>query len=134
MPDEVKEQVVRLEKEEAVLATSVMTLEKSCNDLNSRLKNATEKLDLTNAELDGKDILYVLSIQLKESSFSLDIGKHMKNSMNAITFTLPVSEDMYNSVNVGEPLVDDFRAGSFVMNGSFGSWKMSVTKKEIIVK
>ena len=51
--------------------------------------------------------------------------------MNAIEFEIPVDKDFYNSINVGDEIVDNFRAGSFIINGSFGSWNMKVKGKEI---
>lgn len=51
--------------------------------------------------------------------------------MNAIDFEIPVDKDFYNSVSIGTDIVDEFRTGSFVLKGSFGSWEMSVKGKEI---
>jgi len=79
----------------------------------------------------GKEPMYVLKLKMKQSRMSLDIGKHIKDGMNAIEFDLPVSKEFYNNVNVGTSLIDDFRAGSFIMNGSFSNWKITVIKKEI---
>lgn len=74
---------------------------------------------------------YVLSIKGKQSRFSLDLGEHAKDAMNAFTFDIPVDAVFYKSVSIGTELVDDFRSGSFIMNGSFGSMKLTVINKRI---
>jgi len=79
----------------------------------------------------GKEPMYVLTLKMKQSRTSLSIGKHIKDNMNAITFDLPVSKEFYKNVKVGTPLVDDFRSGSFIMNGSFSNWKITVIEKNI---
>lgn len=74
---------------------------------------------------------YVLSIKGKQSRFSLDLGEHAKDAMNAFTFDIPVDAAFYKSVSIGTELVDDFRSGSFIMNGSFGSMTLTVINKRI---
>jgi len=74
---------------------------------------------------------YVLTLQLKQSHTSLNIGKHIKDDMNKIEFQMPVDQIFYDKVKKGDNLVDEFRSGSFFTEGSFGSWKMKVIKKEI---
>lgn len=80
---------------------------------------------------EGKEPMYILKLKLKQSHFSIDPMKHIKDGMNAIEFELPVSKEFYDSVKIGTNIVDDFRVGSAVFSGSYGSWKMSVTEKRI---
>jgi hypothetical protein len=54
--------------------------------------------------------------------------------MNAIEFDIPVDKDFYDEVKIGDEILDDFRMGSFIMNGSFGDWKMEVTHKRMVKK
>lgn len=111
-------------------------------DLDNRRKSLTTEVEGLNESLesklhevgllsDGQTPLYILEIRLKQSRVSLDLGKHMKDAMNTIKFTIPVSREFYESVNVGTELSDDFRAGSFIMNGTFSSWNMRVVNKSI---
>ena len=51
--------------------------------------------------------------------------------MNAIEFEMPVSKEFYASVNENTEIIDEFRFGSFVLNGSYGDWEMTVEGKEI---
>ena len=52
--------------------------------------------------------------------------------MNDIDIQLPVDKEFYESVEIGSVINDSFRMGSFVMNGSFGNWKIKITDKRII--
>jgi len=82
----------------------------------------------------GKEPMYVLKLKMKQSRSglsSLSISKNLKDNMNAIEFDLPVSREFYNDVKVGTSLVDEFRSGSFIMNGSFSNWKITVIEKSI---
>ncbi len=51
--------------------------------------------------------------------------------MNVIEYELPIDKELCHKVNVGSEIIDDFRMGSFIMNGSFGDWKMTVVDKTI---
>ena len=79
----------------------------------------------------GKEPVYILEFKLKQSHFGLDIGQAAKDAMNAIKFEMAVDKEFYNSVQIGTNIVDDFRAGSAIINGSFGSWKMTVINKHL---
>jgi hypothetical protein len=75
-----------------------------------------------------------MRVRLKQSHFTLDIGEHIKDEINAIEFDLPVDKEFYDHCSVGTELVDDFRYGSFIMNGSFGKWDMHVVDKKVIIQ
>lgn len=104
--------------------SEVSAKQKEVNDLN-------EKLRILHIYESGNTPKYVLKLRLKQSHVSLDVGKHMKDAMNSIEFELPVDHEFYNSVDEGDRIVDRFRAGSFIMKGSFGDWRMTVIDKYI---
>ena len=81
---------------------------------------------------DGKTPSYIITFKLKQSRLSLDLEKHAKDALNAITFNMSVSEEFYKSVNIGTNVVNNFRTGSFIVNGDFGKWKMRVINKQIV--
>lgn len=74
---------------------------------------------------------YIVTFEIKQKHYSLDIGQHLKDNINAITIQIPVDKDYYNQINIGDTIADDFRMGSLVMSGSFGSWNITVQNKEI---
>lgn len=75
---------------------------------------------------------YMVTIEIKQSHFSFDISEHMKDKANAVEITIPVDKAFYNKVDEGTVIDDSFRAGSFWMKGSFGSWDIKVVDKEIV--
>lgn len=128
---DVQNDIERLKNERTIiqqevqnLSTSKYNKQKEIALLNGKLK----KLKIYNS---GRTPQYILKIRLKQSRVSLDIGKHIKDGMNAIEFELPVDKDFYNSVRVGTEITDEFRTGSFILNGSFSSWNMTVKGKVV---
>jgi len=79
-------------------------------------------------------VRYILTLELSQSRVSLDLSSHMKDAMNTTSFQLPVDEQFYNDVKVGTVLNKNFRSGSFLMSGSFGSWKVKVIKKQVVTE
>lgn len=111
-------------------------LEQKCEDLRSEIVALTEQKAIIEAEIvDAKEAngtaKYVVTFRIKQSHFTLDIGEHLKDSMNEITFDVLVDKEYYDSVSVGSTINEDFRMGSLIMHGSFGNWKVTVDKKEI---
>lgn len=95
----------------------------------------TEKAELqkivTAEKIEKGAAIYVVTINISQSHMFWEIDEKIKDSMNDIDVQIPVSEEFFNSVEVGDVLDDSFRMGSFVMNGSVGSWDITVSKKEI---
>jgi outer membrane murein-binding lipoprotein Lpp len=79
----------------------------------------------------GKKKRFIIKFHLEQSHFTLDISEHIKDNLNAIDFELPVDETYYYSLKKGDRVVNNFRVGSLVMNGSFGDWKVTINDKRI---
>lgn len=111
-------------------------LEQQRDQLMSEITDLSEQkaaieADITNIKEENGVAKYIITFRIKQSHFTLDISEHIKDSMNEITFDVPVDKEYYDSVSVGSVINDDFRMGSLVMHGSFGSWNVTVDKKEI---
>lgn len=129
--EDVQTELKTLQIERDSFVATNTSLDASIAAKRARINTLIEQLHILDIYKSGKTPKFILKLELKQSHFSLDIGTHMKDSMNAIEFDIPVDEDFYKSVKVGTNIVDDFRAGSFIMNGSFGDWKMKVISKRI---
>lgn len=81
--------------------------------------------------LASEEVKYIVTFKMTQSHLTLDIGTHIKDSMNTTTFQIPVDKEFYDAVKVGTVINKDFRAGSFLMEGSLGNWKLTVDKKEL---
>ena len=74
---------------------------------------------------------YVLTLELRQTHFTISISQHVKDAYNATTFEIPVDKEFYEQVKVGDVLTDKFRTGSLLLSGSFGNWKVTIKKKKV---
>lgn len=72
---------------------------------------------LHTAPVAGQNCLGMVEIQIKQSSFTLDITEHWRNNANATRMSMPVLPSDYTSMQEGAELQSDFRSGSFWLNG-----------------
>lgn len=128
--DEVKNE--RLKKENAELSEKIVELKKEKESLEISVSEL-EAREISELEKTG-DVYYVVTIEIKQTHFTLDIGEHIKDAANKISMDFLVDKDYYEAVYVGQELDDSFRIGSFLINGSIGSWKVSVIDKRIAKK
>ena len=87
--------------------------------------------EILNTKIDNGLAKYVITFNIKQSHFSLDLGEHLKDAMNDISIEIPVDKEYYDSVEVGDVIDDSFRMGSFIWKGSVGNWKVTVESKDI---
>lgn len=126
-----KEDVASINKEYASVKAEVDSYNNQARILNESIETLQKKNDHLSQLSNGKKPLYILLLNVHQSNFTLDITQHIKNSMNSSEFEIPVSEDYYNQVTVGNDLSDSFKMGSFIMTGSWGDIKVTVKNKEI---
>jgi ATP-dependent 26S proteasome regulatory subunit len=127
--------VNELRQERKSLSSDVNRLKNECSSLQQRqvilfqtVRNLeAEKYALSN----GREPNYVITLEIKQSTFTLDIGEHIKNNMNAITMQIPVSKQFYNSVRVGTKISEEFKYGSLVFNGDFSELNVVVKDKYV---
>lgn len=131
---DVQTDIDNLREERTKLENEVNTKNNTISQLDEAITSKNETLKEMDIYLDGSKPLYILSIELSQSHFTLDITEHVKDAMNAIEFDIPVDKDFYDEVKIGDEILDDFRMGSFIMNGSFGDWEMEVTHKRMLKK
>jgi outer membrane murein-binding lipoprotein Lpp len=124
----------------SVLLLTACTGENQQNDKLNQLTNETSQLESQKSKLENEitDIKvengmgkYIITINISQSHFTLDLSQHVKDAINDIEIQLPVDKEFYDSVEVGTILDDSFRVGSLLMNGSFGNWEVKITGKEI---
>ena len=73
--------------------------------------------------------VYMIEIDIRNSSFSLSIGKHIRNAANAVQMEIPVDKDFYDNVRAGDELKSSFKTASFIMKGSISSVKVTCVRK-----
>ncbi len=117
-----QEQVDFLNQQIAELQTQKSSLEVEITDLENMVVQKKEE---------NGTAKYILTLEIKQTHFTLKISEHLKDAMNAIEIQIPVDKEYYDSVEVGQNIADEFRMGSLVFKGTFGNFKVSVIKKEI---
>lgn len=117
----------RLNSNITKLEERVVELESDISSLES--EREAIKNDITDIKIESGTEKYVVTFNIKQSHFTLDIGQHLKDEMNDISIQIPVDKEYYDSVEVGDVIADDFRMGSFIFKGSFGNWDITVEDK-----
>ena len=112
-----------------VLEQKITELKTQINELEIEKKNLEE--NVSNIKVDKGVAKYVVTLEIKQTHYTLDLEQHLKDEMNEITIQIPVDKEYYDSVSVGTVIDDSFRMGSMIMKGSFGKWKVTVKDKSI---
>ena len=116
-------------KTETVSNEEITKLESEIAQLEAERDRLNE--EILNTKIDNGLAKYVITFNIKQTHFTLDIGEHLKDAMNDISIEIPVDKEYYDSVEVGDVIDDSFRVGSFIWKGSFGNWKITVESKDI---
>lgn len=116
-------------KTETVSNEEITKLESEIAQLEAERDRLNE--EILNTKIDNGFAKYVITFNIKQTHFTLDIGEHLKDAMNDISIEIPVDKEYYDSVEVGDTIDDSFRVGSFIWKGSFGNWKVTVESKNI---
>ena len=128
-------QISELKQEHKTLSTQVSTLRNSCDNLRQSqhyLSAQVRELEVEKRALsNGYEPSYILTLEIKQATYTLSVSEHIKNSINAISLQIPVSKKFYNSVSVGTRISNDFKYGSLVFNGDFSELRVTVKDKQI---
>ena len=121
---------------EEMLELEISALEETMSQLKSEVSDLTAERDalkeeITDIKIENGTAKYIITLNIKQSHFTLDITEHLKDAMNDITIQIPIDKEYYDSVEIGDSIADDFRMGSFIFKGSFGSWDVKVEDKFI---
>ena len=122
--------------QEEMLRDNIAELEDRVSELKNEVsaleaQKATVQKEIVDIKVENGTAKYVLTIKVKQKHYNLSLEDHLKDEMNAITIQIPVDKEYFDSVMVGDPIADDFRVGSLVLKGSYGSWNITVEGKEI---
>ena len=116
-------------KSETVMNEDVAKLESEIAQLEAERDQLNE--EILNTKIDNGLAKYVITFNIKQTHFTLDLGEHLKDAMNDISIEIPVDKEYYDSVEIGDIIDDSFRVGSFIWKGSFGNWKVTVESKDV---
>ena len=124
-------------KPDEALQVEINRLEARKSEINSQIDALEDELNalkqtVTDTKIETGNAKYVITLNIRQTHFTLDIGQHLKDSMNDISIQIPVDKEYFDSVKVGDIIDDSFRMGSFIFKGSWGNWKITVEDKDIM--
>ena len=125
---DLKDEINTLRYEKDNLSKSVTNLRESKTKLE---KEVSELRAEKSAFTYGDEPVYLLTLEIKQSTFTLDLAEHTKNAINAITLQIPVSYKFYTKVSVGQNISEEFKYGSLILNGDFSKLKVKIKNKEV---
>lgn len=114
-------EVRHLRSETYTLDTRVSALKREIRDLENERR----------AYQSGREPRYIVKFEIKQGTFTIDLGEHIKNNMNAIEVEFPVNKEFYNRLSIGQDLTDSFKWGSLVFDGDFSNLHMRVKAKRM---
>lgn len=134
LPDNIKADIKKLEKSEAEIQGRVNTLREENQVLEADHNRLKDDVNVMKAMAEGRQIRYILKLRLEQKRQQkldeYDADASLKDQLNAVVFKIDVSRHFYNSVSVGDVILDKFRQGSFQTEGTSSSWHISVVEKQ----
>lgn len=129
-------------KERADLKDEINNLRYEKNNLSKSVENLIETKSILTKEVSELraeksaftpeyEPVYLLTLEIKQSTFTLDLTENAKNAINAITLQIPVSYKFYTKVSIGQNISEEFKYGSLILNGDFSKLKVKVKNKEV---
>ena len=112
-----------LDEKVKLLQTEIVELESQRDSLKSEVGRIKDETG--NAK-------YIITFNIRQTHITLDLSQHLKDEMNDITIQIPVDKEYFDSVNEGDVVDNSFRIGSLICKGSWGNWKVTIEKKEIL--
>ena len=126
--DELRSEVNALKHEQKVLTKSILNLGKVKGELSKDIRDL--RIEKSAFE-SNSELVYLLTLEIKQSTYTLNLTEHAKNAINAISMQIPVSKTFYDSVSIGQNISEEFKYGSMILNGDFSKLKVKVKNKEI---
>lgn len=81
----------------------------------------------------GDPPCYIIDIEVKQATATLDIGEHIKNGMNSCVLRVMVDKRYYDGVEIGQDLKDsEMKFGSLLFDGDASWLKFTVVSKMVI--
>lgn len=134
-PSHIENDIKELKQERAALRREKQALVDFNDNMRSSKSELEEEVALLRAEkgalVNGREPKYIITLEIKQGTFTLDIGEHIKNNINKVKMDIPVSRDFFDSVYTGTEINKSFKYGSLLFNGDFSELKVKIIGKRI---
>lgn len=106
---------------------------KICNALVNQNNALNKRINANKFALACKNTIYIVKIKIHQTTYTLDIGEHIKNKINDVEFEMPVDKSYYDKCYVGQSITDaSFKWGSLLIDDDFSVLKITIQGKRTI--
>ena len=112
----------QMERKKQILQNEIQELEQEKENISEQIIDEKEERGVET---------YIVTFEVGQKHYTIDLLTHAKDEINQVSFDVAVSEDYYDSVEIGDVINDEFRVGSAVLNGSFGKWNITILDKRV---
>lgn len=103
------------------------------NSLANQNNTLNKQINANKFALACKNTIYIVKIKIHQTTYTLDIGEHIKNKINDVEFEMPVDKSYYDKCHVGQSITDaSFKWGSLLMDDDFSVLKITIQGKRTI--
>lgn len=110
----------------------IRNLAKEQNKLITENTSLENRISANKFKINAYYKVYIIKLKIHQVTYTLDIGEHIKNSINDVEFEIPVDKDYYESCKVGHEISNTFKWGSLLMDDDFSRLKITCVGKRII--
>lgn len=130
---ESRERNDRLMKERKQLEVEVNGNRNINEQLKRQHQALVEQINKDNFALAASNTIYIVKIKIHQTTYSLSISEHVKNSMNDVEFEIPVDKEYYDKCYNGQTVTDPgLKIGSLLRDGDFSKLKIKITGKRTV--
>jgi hypothetical protein len=143
-PEQIESNIDNLIQKEKELKNSVIYLNNSVTNLNNTIQVQNQKASSLREEVKileyqkkGGEVEYILKLKLCQERIgvfdAIDIEANMKDHYNAVDFEISVDKRTFLKYNINDKILESFRKGSSMTEGSKSNWVIKVIDKKTIL-
>lgn len=130
---ESRERNDRLIKERNSLGREINEQRTICYGLTKTNNELKDEIKSNKFNIDFCKNLYIISVRIHQTTYTLSISEHVKNKLNDVIFEIPVDKSYYDKCRIGQEVTDaGFKMGSLLRDGDFSKLKITVEGKRVI--
>lgn len=123
----------RLMNERKQIESDIISFKNINKQLKLQNNTLNEQINKNKFALDVSRNIYIVKIKIHQTTYSLDIGEHIKNRINDIVFEIPVDKAYYDRCSIGQTVSDPgLKIGSLIMDGDFSKLKITIINKRTV--
>ena len=130
---ESRERNDRLINERNSLGREINEQRTICYGLTKTNNTLKDEIKANKFNIDFCKNIYIISVRIHQTTYSLSISEHVKNKLNDVTFEIPVDKSFYDKCRIGREITDTgLKWGSLLRDGDFSKLKITVEGKRTI--